>query len=161
MIMSTTTTETAVRHQVEVDVPVDRAFAIFTEQFDKIKPRDHNLLGSPIAESVFEPRVGGRVYDRGEDGSVCAWARVLAFDPPSRFVISWDISPQWQIETDPEHCSEVEVTFTAVDDGRTRVELEHRNLDHHGAGWQNERAGVSGEGGWPLYLQRFADATRA
>lgn len=158
--MTITSTDTAVRHEVDVDVPVERAFAIFTEQFDKIKPHEHNLLAVPIAESVFEPQVGGRVYDRGEDGSICAWARVLAFDPPQRFVISWDITPQWQIETDPDRCSEVEARFTALDDGRTRVELEHRHLDRHGDGWQSERDGVAGPGGWPLYLQRFADATR-
>jgi hypothetical protein len=151
------TTETSVRHQISVPIPVDRAFALFTEQFDKIKPRDHNLLSVPIVESVFEPRVGGAVYDRGEDGSTCRWARVLAFDPPNGFVISWDISPEWQIVDDPERTSEVELRFIAEGDERTRVELEHRHLDRHGDGWQRERDGVATEGGWPLYLQRFAE----
>src|SRR5262249_51973672 len=125
---------------------------------DRIKPRDHNLLAVDIAETVLEPRVGGRIFDRGIDGSECHWARVLAFEPPDRIVFSWDISPQWQVETDPEKTSKGEVRFVAETPHRTRVELEHRNLDRHGPGWESERDGVAGEGGWPLYLQRFADA---
>ena len=155
--MTTTSTETAVRREIEVAVPVERAFAVFTEQFDRIKPREHNMLGVPIAETVFETHVGGHVYDRGEDGSECRWARVLAFEPPYRFVISWDITPGWQIATDPDRTSEVEVRFVAAGPDRTRVELEHRHMDRHGDGWESERDGVAADGGWPLYLQRFAD----
>ena len=110
--MTSTTQSEAVRFDVTVEVSAERAFRVFTEQFDQIKPREHNLLApEPIAETVFETQVGGHVYDRGENGSMCRWARVLAFDPPRRFVISWDISPTWQLETDPSHASEVEVTF--------------------------------------------------
>ena len=106
---------------------------------------------------MFEPREGGHVYDRGVDGSECRWARVLAYDPPHRVVISWDISPQWQLETDLERTSEVEVRFVAESTERTRVELEHQNLARHDAGWEGVREGVAGEEGWPLYLQRFAE----
>lgn len=157
--MSTKTEGTSVRMQVVVAAPRERAFRVFTEQFDRIKPREHNLLAVPIAETVFEPRVGGHVYDRGVDGSECQWGRVLAYDPPTRLVFSWDISPQWRIETDQARSSEVEVRFIAEGE-RTRVELEHRHLDRHGDGWQGLAAGVRGEGGWPLYLQRLAEAAR-
>lgn len=149
--------QTSVRRQIVVEAPVERAFRVFTEEFDRIKPREHNLLRVEIAETVFEPRVGGHVYDRGVDGTVCRWARVLAYEPPHRVVISWDISPQWQIETDPEKTSEVEIRFIAEGAGRTRVELEHRHLDRHGAGWETERENVASEGGWPRYLRRFGD----
>ena len=115
--MTSTTQSEAVRFDVTVEVSAERAFRVFTEQFDQIKPREHNLLApEPIAETVFETQVGGHVYDRGENGSVCRWARVLAFDPPRRFVISWDISPTWQLVTDPSQASEVEVTF--IPEGR-------------------------------------------
>jgi uncharacterized protein YndB with AHSA1/START domain len=155
--MSMQAQDTSVQTQVVVDVPIERAFSVFTEDFDSIKPREHNMLAVEIAETVFEPREGGRIYDRGVDGSECQWARVLAYEPPERVVFSWDISPQWQIETDHEKTSEVEVRFIPESPERTRVELEHRNLDRHGDGWESERESVRSEGGWPLYLQRFAE----
>jgi uncharacterized protein YndB with AHSA1/START domain len=155
--MTTQAQEASVRTQIVVEAPIERAFRVFTEDFDRIKPREHNLLGVEIAETVFEPREGGRIYDRGVDGSECQWARVLAYEPPNRVAFSWDISPQWQIETDLEKTSEVEVRFVSEAPERTRVELEHRNLDRHGEGWELERDAVGSEGGWPLYLQRFAE----
>jgi len=154
--MTETTAGTSIRHQINVDVPVDRAFRIFHEQWDKIKPHDHNPHSSPVVESIFEPRAGGHLYDRHEDGTETRWSRVLEFEPPRRFVISWDLGPQWQVEADHDHCSEVEVTFTAIDEDHTRVDLEHRYLDRHGDGWEAVRGGVDSPGGWPLYLQRFA-----
>jgi uncharacterized protein YndB with AHSA1/START domain len=155
--MTTQTEQTSIRTDVVVEAPIERAFQVFTQQFDKIKPREHNMLQADIAESVFEPRAGGRVYDRGVDGSECQWARVLAFEAPDRIVFTWDISPHWQIEADLERASEVEVRFVPEGEDRTRVELEHRHLDRHGEGWEGLREGVGGAGGWPLYLGRFAE----
>ena len=155
--MTTPAEATTVQHEIVVNAPIERAFSVFTENFGAFKPPEHNLLAVEIAETVFEPRAGGRLYDRGIDGSECNWARVLAYEPPDRVVISWDINPQWQIETDLEKTSEVEVRFIAETPGRTRVELEHRHLDRHLDGWETVRDGVDGEAGWPLYLQRFAE----
>jgi uncharacterized protein YndB with AHSA1/START domain len=149
--------DTSVKTSIVVEAPIERAFKVFVEDFDRIKPREHNMLAVDIAETVFESREGGAIYDRGVDGSECRWARVLAYDPPDRVVFSWDISPHWQIETDTERTSEVEVRFVAEAPERTRVELEHRNLDRHGPGWEGARAGVDSPDGWPLYLRRFAD----
>lgn len=146
-----------IRKSVVVNTGVERAFALFTERFDVIKPREHNLLRVPVAETIFEPRVGGRIYDVGLDGSRCEWSRVLVFDPPSRVVFSWDIGPTWQLETDPSKTSEVEVRFIAESADRTRVELEHRHLERHGTGWQSVADGVGGDAGWPLYLRRYVD----
>jgi uncharacterized protein YndB with AHSA1/START domain len=159
--MSTQASDTATRHSIVVEAPIERAFSVFTDGFGTFKPREHNMLEVEIAETVFETHVGGNIYDRGVDGSECRWARVLAFEPPNRVVFSWDISPQWQIETDLDKTSEVEVRFVAEATDRTRVELEHRNLDRHGEGWEAERDGVGGDGGWPLYLDRFAAQLRA
>ena len=154
--MSTEAAETSVRSSIVVEAPIERAFSVFTEDFGSFKPPEHNMLGVEIAETVFEPRVGGSVYDRGVDGSECRWARVLAYEPPSRVLLSWDISPHWQIETNLEKTSEVEVRFIAETPQRTRVELEHRDLQRHGDGWEGVREGVRGNEGWPLYLERFA-----
>jgi uncharacterized protein YndB with AHSA1/START domain len=153
----TQATSAVVHRQIVVEASIDRAFTVFTERFGDFKPPEHNLLGVPIAETIFEPHAGGHIYDRGVDGSECRWARVLAYEPPERVLFSWDISPQWQIETEPENSSEVEVRFVAETAQRTRVELEHRNLDRHGPGWEAVSEGVEGDAGWPLYLARYAD----
>jgi hypothetical protein len=134
---------TVVRRSIIVEAPIERAFAVFTGRFGDFKPPEHNMLGVPI-------------YDRGSDGTECRWARVLVFEPPDRVVVSWDISPRWQIETDLDHTSEVEVRFVAETPGRTRVELEHRNIERHGPGWEGVRDGVADDSGWPLYLARYA-----
>jgi len=108
------------------------------------------------AETVFEAHVGGSIYDRETDGSEFHWARILAYEPPNRIVFSWDISPRWSLETDFNKSSEVEVRFITETPKRTRVELEHRNLDRHGDGWEGTREGVSSADGWPLYLRRYS-----
>ena len=148
---------TSIRHEIVVEAPLERAFSVFTDDFGSFKPREHNLLEVDIAETVFESREGGHIYDRGVDGSECRWARVLAYEPPDRVVFSWDISPYWQIETDAGKTSEVEVCFLAETPSRTRVELEHRHLDRHGEGWERVRTGADSGDGWPLYLRRFAE----
>jgi uncharacterized protein YndB with AHSA1/START domain len=152
----TRTEDMVVRKQVVVNAAIAQAFTAFTERFGDFKPPEHNLLQAPVAETVFEPRVGGHIYDRATDGSECRWARILAYEPPHRVMFSWDISPRWELETDPELTSEVEVRFVPEGESRTRVELEHRHLDRHGPGWQAVGEGVDGDQGWPLYLARYA-----
>lgn len=147
---------TSLRVETTVDVPVEHAFRVFTERFDAIKPRDHNLLAVPIERTVLEPRIGGTIYDVGSDGSTCVWARILAYEPPHRLVFSWDISPRWRLETDPARASEVEIRFVAEAPERTLVVLDHRHLDRHGEGWQ-QFTGLDTGNGWPLYLARYRE----
>jgi uncharacterized protein YndB with AHSA1/START domain len=154
--MSTTATDTAVRAEIVLDVPVEQAFEVFTADIGSWWSPDHHLLRGELAEMVFEPHVGGHIYDRGVDGSECRWARVLAYEPPRLLVFSWDITTAWQLESDPERTSEVEVRFTDQGAGRTRVELEHRNLDRHGEGWEKMRDAVGSPGGWRDGVERFA-----
>ena len=91
-----------VRQQVVVDAPIDRAFSVFTERFGDFKPPEHNLLAARRSPRPSSSRgSAAHIYDRAVDGTECRWARILAFDPPDRVVFSWDISPRWQIETDP------------------------------------------------------------
>lgn len=150
-------TDTSVKRSIVVEAPIERAFEVFTRKFGSFKPAEHNLLAVKIAETVFELRVGGYLYDRGVDGSECRWARVLAYEPPHRVLLSWNISPRWQIETDPNKASEWEARFIAETPQRTRVEIEHRKLQRHGEGWEGVRDGIAGDQGWPLYLRRYAD----
>jgi uncharacterized protein YndB with AHSA1/START domain len=146
----------AVRKQIVVPASQQRAFEVFTAGFGDFKPREHNLMTSPITRTVFEPRVGGHIVDVAEDGTECRWARILAYEPFDRVVFSWDIGPDWRLVTDPDSASEVEVRFVAESPERTRVELEHRHLDRHGPGWEAVRDGIADDAGWPLYLDRYA-----
>jgi uncharacterized protein YndB with AHSA1/START domain len=159
--MTTDATTTSVRATTRVPVPIDEAFQLFTEGIDSWWNADHHIIEAPFSHMVFEPFVGGHVYDVGTDGSECRWSRVLVYDRPHRVVFSWDINGHWTIETDPAKCSEVEVTFTQETPGTTRVELEHHHLERHGdeirphldgmrTGWQ--------EGGLDLFAAACATA---
>jgi uncharacterized protein YndB with AHSA1/START domain len=152
---------TSVRASVLVEAPIARAFKVFTEEISTWWPPDHHIIEGELAGVVFEPRVGGYVYDRTTDGRESRWARVLAYEPPQRVVFSWDISNQWQIEADHDKTSEIEVTFTSEGPTRTRVELEHRNLDRHGEGWEVHRDAVGSVDGWQKGLEAFAKVAAA
>jgi len=155
--MSMQAADNAVRVSIVVDAPLARAFDTFTADIGSWWPPEHHILESELAEMVFEPRVGGHVYDRGVDGRVCRWADVLEYDRPNRFVITWNINLAWQLETDPARTSEIEVRFEAESAARTRVTLDHRHLERHGEGWQAMRDAVGSPDGWQRGLQRFTD----
>jgi uncharacterized protein YndB with AHSA1/START domain len=154
--MSTQSTAAPVCTSIVVEAPIERAFSVFTDGIGTWWPSTHHILGAELAEMVFEPRVGGSIYDRGVDGSECRWARVLAYEPPERVVFSWDINLQWQRETDPGRTSEVEVRFVAEAPARTRVELEHRGIERHGEGWEKMHDAVASPGGWSAGLDALA-----
>lgn len=156
--MTQPTATTSVRASTTVEVSQERAFSVFTEGMGTWWHRDQHILDAELAGMVFEPHVGGNVVDRGVDGRECRWARVLAYDPPERIVFSWDIDTSWKLETDPSRTSEVEVRFRTEGPDRTRVELEHRHLERHGAGWERMRDAVGSPMGWARGLERFADA---
>ena len=158
--MSTTTIRPApVRKSIVVKADAAHAFEVFTARISNWWPRSHSVGASPQTSVVMEPRSGGRWYEIGQDGSQCNWGKVLAFEPPSRLLLAWQISGDWKY--DPDLVTEVEVKFTSLGGGETRVELEHRNIDRHGEGWGWMREAVDSEGGWPLYLRRFAELFEA
>ena len=147
----------AVRQSVVVDAPPDRAFTVFTDGMSSWWPMDGYSIGSgPMADAVIEPREGGRWYERAEDGSETEWGRVLAWDPPDRVVLAWQITPEWKFDAGLH--TEVEVRFTAEDDVRTRVDLEHRKLENYGELAEQMRAIFGSDDGWGGLLRRFADA---
>jgi uncharacterized protein YndB with AHSA1/START domain len=155
--MTTQVAGTSVQTSIVVDAPPARAFEVFTKDIGSWWPPEHHILSAELAEMVFEPRVGGHVIDRGVDGSESRWARVLVYEPPSRVTFTWDITLSWQIASDPDRTSEVEVRFIPEDGERTRVELEHRNLERHGEGWERMRDAVGSPDGWGVGLRRFAE----
>ena len=150
----------AVRHSVVVDAPPERAFEVFTTGMTAWWPLDTHTIGTkPAAEAVIEPRVGGRWFERSDDGTECDWGRVLAWDPPDRVLLSWEITCDWHHDADVH--TEVDVRFRAEDDGRTRVELEHRGLEAYAERAEEMRGIFDSDGGWRGLLARFADAAES
>ena len=151
-------TDTTYTATITVEAPIDRAFKVFTEGFDTWWPRTHHIGTPDMAEAILEQRVDGRWYERGVDDSECDRGRVLAWDPPNHVAVSWHLNAEFKYDPDPEKASRVDVRFFPEGDDRTRVELEHSELDRHGVDWTQLRAGISSEGGWHGILAGFAEA---
>jgi uncharacterized protein YndB with AHSA1/START domain len=157
--MTTTTDPTAevpVRKSITVKASAERAFHVFTEGYDTWWPRSHHIGKAPMKKAIIEGRAGGRCYSEQTDGTECDWGRILVWEPPRRFVIAWQITPAWQYEPDVAKSSEVEIRFTPEPGGSTRVDLEHRYFERHGAGGAAMRTAVDSPGGWMDLLQIFA-----
>jgi uncharacterized protein YndB with AHSA1/START domain len=163
----TTTPSTVVRRSVTVEAPIERAFKVYTEQCGRWSPPDHHLGSADLADVVIEPRVGGRWYEKGVDGSECDWGQVLAFDPPNHVALTWQINAPdgpgrgWRYDPDAERASRIDVRFVAEGPTTTRVELEHSQLDRHGEHWQLIATGVADSDGWELSLDLYATFVRA
>ena len=151
----------AVQKTLNVDVPIERAFAMFTEKMGAWWPATHHIAKEPFADITVERRPGGRWYERAADGTECDWGRVTVWEPPRRVAFSWHLQGDWSFDPNPEKASEVEVRFFEAGAGKTRVELEHRNLERHGADWEKLRAGVDSPGGWSAILEQFTKAAAA
>jgi hypothetical protein len=155
-----TLTVAPVRKQIVVDVPAQRAFDVFTEGMATWWPLATHHIGAVDAETVVvEPRVGGRCYERGVDGSECTWGHVREWDPPNAFVFTWEISADFA--ADPTMASEVAVRFVAESPTRTRVEVEHRGLEHFGERAQEMHDTFASDGGWTGLLDLYATAANA
>jgi uncharacterized protein YndB with AHSA1/START domain len=122
----TATDNSTVQKTITVEASPERAFEVFTAGFDTWWPRSHHIGKSPMKEARIEGWVGGRCYNAQEDGTDCEWGEILVWEPPTRFVMAWKITHQWGYEPDPAKASEVEISFTPVGGGKTRVDLEHR-----------------------------------
>lgn len=140
---------------VDVKAPPARAFELFTAHMGKWWPQGRTLAANPHADVVIEPRAGGRWYERDATGNETQWGRVLAWEPPGRVLLGWQVNSQWQY--DPDFLTELELSFAALAGGGTRVTLEHRNLERFGANAE-EHAGML-KGGWPTYLGHFVRYT--
>lgn len=145
-----------VRKSIVVKAAPARAFDVFVNRISHWWPADKSISRSPQVDVVLEPRVGGRWFERGADGSTCEWGKVLAFEPPRRLLLAWQIGGEWRY--DASFVTEVEIIFTPLDGGETRIDLEHRNLERYGDRAEALRAGFDSEMGWTSILDRFAEA---
>jgi uncharacterized protein YndB with AHSA1/START domain len=156
--MTTQATIEAVRKSITVQAPLQRAFSVFTDGIATWWPPEHHIIQVPLETMVVQLRAGGRCYDVGVDGSECDWGRMLAYEPPTRFVLAWHLGADWTFDPDPAHASEVEVRFTADGPDTTRVDLTHRHLDRHGDGGEQIRHAVNSPNGWHRCLTCYAEA---
>jgi uncharacterized protein YndB with AHSA1/START domain len=148
-----------VRKSVVVKADVERSFNAFTSRIGKWWPRTHTIGSTPLADVIIEPRVGGRWYERSGDGAECEWGKVLAWDPPGRLILAWQVDGDWKYN--PALVLEVEVTFTALEAGVTRVDLEHRNLERYGDRAAEVRDKIGSDRGWLGILKAFVADTEA
>ena len=149
----------SIRKSIMVGAPPQRAFDVFTSRMGAWWPHKNSIGSAPLADAVIEPHAGGRWFERGEDGTECEWGKVLAWDPPGRLLLAWQINGEWAY--DPDLVTELEILFTEVEPGRTRVDLEHRNLDRFGPARDGMRSAFDSPQGWGGILALFAQEAAA
>lgn len=154
--MTKTITPAPVRRSIEVKAPQAKAFDVFTKKPGSWWPKSHHIGKVDFTDVVIEPKPKGRWYERGVDGSECEWGYVLAWNPPASLTLAWQLNDKWQF--DRNLVTEVEIRFVPLDASRTRVELEHRNLERFGDAAQRVSESVGSDGGWPGILRSFATA---
>lgn len=143
-----------VEKQVLVNAEPLVAFAVFASQTGRWWPRGHSVGSSPQVDVVIEPRVGGRWYERCEDGSECDWGQVLVWAPGERLLLKWQLSADWVF--DPNLDTEVDVKFVAQDE-KTLVTLIHGKLEGYGKRADEVRGSLDSDGGWADIMARYAD----
>ena len=148
----------SVNKEIVVQAPPERAFRVFTENFDSWWPRGHHIGKAEMKAAVIEGRPNGRWYELGVDGSECDWGYVMEWEPPRRVVLAWQLNGEWQY--DPSLVTEIEVTFTPVGAGTTRVELEHRYLERFAEKEEAVRQAIGSEQGWNGLLQLYGKAAQ-
>jgi uncharacterized protein YndB with AHSA1/START domain len=157
--MAPETAQNAVfRKTLHVAVPIEKAFQVFTERMGQWWPATHHVGKTPFRDILMDPRAGGRWYEVNVDGLECVWGTVVEWQPPKKVVLSWHLQPDWSFNADIAHASEVVLEFIAEGKESTRVEMEHRHLEKHGAGWEKMREQVGSDGGWPAILELYVKA---
>jgi uncharacterized protein YndB with AHSA1/START domain len=137
---------------IQVKAAPARAFTLFATHMEHWWPKGRTIGKAPHAAIIVEPHAGGRWFERDADGNETHWGKVLAWEPPSRLLLCWQINCEWGY--DPDLLTEVEVTFAPAQGGGTLVTLEHRNLERFGADAARHAEKLGG--GWPTRLAEFA-----
>ena len=143
-----------VRRSIEVNASQAKAFDVFARKPSSWWPKTHKIGKAPLVEAVIEPKVNGRWYERGDDGTECQWGYVIAWEPPQRLLLAWQLNAKF--EFDPNLVTEVDVRFVALTADRTRVELEHRLLERLGDAAQAAAERIGSDNGWMGILRAFA-----
>jgi uncharacterized protein YndB with AHSA1/START domain len=150
----------AVKRTLHLEVPVEKAFQVFTEKMGSWWPATHHVGGTPFKEIVMEKRVGGRWYEVNIEGVEGDWGHVLAWEPPKRVVLSWHLQPDWSFNPDLARSSEVALDFISQGPAATRVEFMHSHIERHGEGHDKMREAVDSPGGWTTVLEAYVNETK-
>jgi uncharacterized protein YndB with AHSA1/START domain len=140
------------RISFEIACSPDHAFTVWTRRASAWWPQEHTVSHQPGAQIVFEPRVGGRIFERTPDGTEIEWGEIVEWDPPRR------LRYQWHIATDPEQATDVEIVFRELPDSTTLVEIEHGGWDRiseMGQAWRD-----TNQAGWDGVLPAYTRAAR-
>jgi uncharacterized protein YndB with AHSA1/START domain len=151
----------AITRTLQINVPIEKAFQVFTQGMAMWWPPTHHIAKQPFTEIVVEPRIGGRWFERDAEGAECDWGRVLVWEPPKRLIVSWNLQSDWKFDPDLGRASEVALEFISEGPEKTRLEFEHRRIERHGADYERVRAGVDSPGGWTMVLAQYATAIAA
>jgi hypothetical protein len=154
--MAETAEKAVVRKSIRVQIPPERAFAIFVENMEAWWPAEHHIGQKPFQAIFVEPRTGGRWFERDIDGNECEWGYVLQWNPPHSVRLSWHLGPSWKFDPDLAKASEVEICFTGEGPGSTFVELQHSALERHGEGYEQLRDMMNSPGAWERTLAVYA-----
>jgi Activator of Hsp90 ATPase homolog 1-like protein len=142
---------------VQVTAEPARAFELFATRMGDWWPKGGTVGKKHHVAVVIEPRDGGRWYERDEDGVEAQWGKVLAWEPPGRLLLGWQLDSNFAY--DPDFVTEVELTFASTEGGGTRVTLEHRNLERFGANAESHAEKL--RNGWPTRVDAFAKFANA
>ena len=148
------------KRTMSVNVPIERAFKVFTEKMGAWWPATHHVGGTPFRDFLIDPRTGGRWYEINANGEECFWGSVLAWEPPKKVVLSWHLQPDWSFSPEMSKASEVALEFIAEGPEQTRLEFEHRHLERHGAGYASLREKIGAPGGWPMILDCYIQSMK-
>lgn len=152
----TSTAAIASRHEIVVAAPPERAFEVFTARMGTWwNLSDHHIGEAPAVDAVMEPEPGGFWGEIAADGTRCPWGSVLAWEPPTRVLLAWNLDTRFAY--DPDTQTEVEVTFTPDGSGGTLVVLEHR-LDGYGDKAAEMQVVFDQPNAWSALLAEFAKA---
>jgi uncharacterized protein YndB with AHSA1/START domain len=147
----------AIVKTVEVKASPERAFDVFASRMGEWWHKEHSIAqGTTQQDVIIEPRAGGRWFELGADGSEHPWGHVLAYDPPRRLLLAWQLDRDFDF--DPDLVTEIEVRFEPIGDA-TRVHFEHRLLERMGEGAVQLFEEM--DGGWGMLLELFASRANA
>lgn len=153
--------EAFVLKSVRVQAPIERAFSVFVEQMELWWPASHHSGKTPFQVIVVEPRVGGKWYEQDAAGKRCVWGTVIKWGPPHRVVFAWHLSldhnqHDWVFDPDMSRASEVDIRFTAEQEGTTLIELIHSKLERHGENYEQLRSLFDSPDAWQGILEVYA-----